>query len=40
MKATSRGEDLNIFVDNNGKGRWQSFTAPVDLKYLIYLTQK
>ena len=32
MKATSRGEDLDIFVENDGKGRWQSFTAKVDLK--------
>ena len=32
MKATSRGEDLNIFVENDGKGRWRSFTAKVDLK--------
>ena len=32
MKATSRSEDLNIFVENDGKGRWQSFKAKVDLK--------
>ena len=32
MKATSRGEDLDIFIENDGKGRWQSFTAKADLK--------
>ena len=32
MKATSRGEDLDIFIENDGKGRWQTFAVKVDLK--------
>lgn len=32
MKATSRGELLEVIIENDGKGRWQSFTAKVDLR--------
>ena len=31
-ESNKQGEDLDIFVENDGKGRWQSFTAKVDLK--------
>ena len=31
MKA-SKGEVLDIIIENDGKGEWESFTAKVDLK--------